>query len=254
MVFSGTAGRQTAGAENRWLASGEALVYGAGERGGFRRAQSPGNRPNQGNYSSMVIAGLTGGTGSGKSAAARRFEHHGIPVVDADKIGHELIAPGGLAEARVAGAFGNGVLTGGAVDREKLGKRVFADPAELARLNAIVHPVLFEVIAARCTAHAAEDVPACVIDAALIGEKGRLDPWLDCLVLVSCPVEIRVQRLATHRGMEVSQARLRIAAQTDPEQKRPLARWVIDNSGSLAELHRRVDAVAASLLSYARST
>ena len=201
----------------------------------------------------MVIVGLTGGIGSGKSAAARRFAEHGLTVIDADRVGHGLIAPGGRAEAEVRAAFGADILTCGTIDRGKLGKRVFSDPEARARLNAIVHPLLFREISAQCAAHGETGAPACIVDAALLGESGQLDPWLDCLILVVCPEAIRVQRLVDHRGMDPVQARQRMAAQTDPERKRELARWVIDNSGSPAELAERVDAVALSLLSYARS-
>ena len=202
----------------------------------------------------MKVIGLTGGTGSGKSTAARRFADRGIPVIDADVIGHELIAPGGAAEAAVIERFGDAALTCGTIDRAKLGAIVFADPQALAALNAIVHPLLAAEIAARCAAHASAGARACVIDAALLGEGAALEPWLDGLVLVAAPVETRVHRLRVHRGMDEAAARARIGAQVDPERKRALARWVIQNDGSLAELYERVDAVIAELPPPDRST
>lgn len=202
----------------------------------------------------MVIAGLTGGMGSGKSAAARRFEHHGIPVVDADKIGHTLTAPGGPAEAAVIEAFGPAALTCGIIDRAKLGKIVFANPGELDRLNAITKPLLAKAIASQCAWHHEHGAALCIVDAALLGDSGRLEPWLTWLVLVLCPEDIRVQRLQKHRGIDEAVARSRIAAQVDPGQKRTLARWVLDNSGSLDELYGQVDAVATSMLAEVWST
>lgn len=196
----------------------------------------------------MTIAGLTGGTGSGKSTAARRFETHGIPVIDADATGHAMIAPGGPAEAEVVAAFGDGILTCGRIDREKLGALVFADPGERERLNRIVHPKMASVIAAQCAEYARVGRSACIVDAALLGEGAALEPWLDCLILVSCPEAVRVRRLVAGRGLDEARARQRIAAQMDPERKRPLARWVIENGGTLDGLHTQVDAVARALL------
>jgi len=197
----------------------------------------------------LYIAGLTGGTGAGKSSAARRFETHGIPVVDADRIGHELIAPGGEAEADVIAAFGGSIVSCGRIDRGRLGARVFADPESLSVLNGIMKPRIAAAIGQRCFDLAAAGAAVCIVDAALLGDSGVLEPWLACLVLVSCPEEDRVARLVAHRGMTEAGARERVRAQVDPERKRPLARWVIENVGTLEALHARVDEVATALLS-----
>lgn len=201
----------------------------------------------------MVIAGLTGGTGSGKSTAARRFESHGIAVVDADRIGHELIAPGGEAVDAVLEYFGPGVLTCGTIDRKKLGARVFADAGELEALNGIMGPRIASAIGKACAAHAEAGRPASIVDAALLGDQGRLEPWMTGLILVLCPEPIRVARLVASRGLSAEEARRRIRAQVPPESKRPIARWVIDNSGALPALERQVDAIANELLTLARS-
>ena len=196
----------------------------------------------------MKVFGLTGGTGSGKSTAARRFIQRGIPVIDADEIGHALIAPGGAAEAAVVRRFGADALTCGKIDRGKLGAIVFADPDALAALNALVHPLLAQEISARCAVHADAGQFACIVDAALLGEGAALEPWMDGLILVIAETETRVQRLMTHRGMDEAAARARIAAQVDPERKRALARWVITNDGSLEALEGRVDSVIEDIL------
>lgn len=196
----------------------------------------------------MRIYGITGGTGSGKSAAAARFAKHGIAVIDADRVGHEILAPGGAAERAVLEAFGGDILTDGAIDRAKLGARVFANPDALARLNALTHPAIFGEIGRRCAAHAQEGRAAVLIDAALIAEGGQREPFLDGLVLVLAPAETRALRLVEGRGLAPDQAARQIAAQRPPEDKRPLADWVIENDGAIDALHARVDAIAREML------
>ena len=188
----------------------------------------------------MKIIGLTGGTGSGQSTVAKLFIEHGFPVIDADRVGHELIAPGGAAEAAVIEAFGEDILSSGIIDRAKLGAIVFGAPDRLARLNALVHPRLFGEIARQCQEHAARGAIAVIVDAALLGESGAKDAWIDDLILVTAPAEVRAQRLEMYRGIPRAEAERRIAAQSDPERKRAFARWVIDNAGTLEALRPQV--------------
>ncbi len=192
----------------------------------------------------MRIYGLTGGTGSGKTEAARRFADHGFAVIDADAIGHEVIAAGGAAERAVLDAFGSAIQTCGRIDRAKLGALVFADRTARHRLNAIVHPVIAAEIGRRCADYAEVGQPEIILDAALLGEDGAREAWLTGLILVLCPVEDRVRRLVAKRGLTETEARQRIAAQTPPESKRALADWVIENDGTIEALHVRVDAIA----------
>lgn len=196
----------------------------------------------------MFIAGMTGGTGSGKSTAARRFETHGIAVVDADREGHALIERGGPGESAVLEHFGDTILTDGAIDRGKLGALVFADPQALAVLNGIMKPRIAGAIGARCAAFAEEGKAATLVDAALLGDNGILDPWIGGLILVLSPVDVRIRRLVETRGLSELQARTRIAAQVDPERKRPLARWIIENDGALDVLFEQVDRIAGEIL------
>lgn len=191
----------------------------------------------------MKIYGLTGGTGSGKSTAAKRFAEHGIPVIDADQVGHDVIAPGGAAEEAVRNEFGESVLACGRIDRVKLGALVFADRAALERLNALVHPAITAEIARRCAAFAAAGEDAVVIDAALLGDRGVREPWLDGLILIACGRAERVRQLVLSKGMTPEEANRRIDMQVSPESKRALADWVIENMSTVAELHRRVDAI-----------
>jgi len=195
----------------------------------------------------MKIYGLTGGIGAGKSEAARMFAELGVPVIDADRIGQEATEPGGVAERAVIEAFGEGILSDGRVDRKKLAAIVFNDRAALQRLNGLVHPAVLAEIARRTAALAQENHRTAIIEAALHAEDGRVPEWMAGLILVDCPVDIRVQRLVNKRGMNEAEARARIAAQTPPEKKAPLARWIIHNDGGLDHLRAQVADIAQQL-------
>ena len=197
----------------------------------------------------MRLYGLTGGIGAGKSEAAQLLAARGVPVLDADRIGHEVLLPGGPAFSPVVAAFGPEIMgPDGAVDRDRLARVVFADPDALRRLNEITHPEIFREIARRAAAFAADGAEVCVVEAALLGEDGRMPPMLSGLILVSAPVALRVRRLAAARGMAEDEARRRIAAQSDPESKRALAVRVLDNSGDLEHLQQQTDRLAGELL------
>jgi dephospho-CoA kinase len=195
----------------------------------------------------MRIYALTGGIGSGKSEAARRFEALGIPVIDADRIGHEIIEPGGEAERGVIDAFGEDILSNGRIDRKKLADRVFGDPGALRLLNALTHPAVLREIARRTANLATAGNEKAIIEAALHAEDGTVADWMAGLILVSCPEEMRAERLVRHRSMTPEEARVRIAAQTPPERKAPLARWIIQNDGDLNHLQEQVEQVAREL-------
>lgn len=195
----------------------------------------------------MRIYGLTGGIGSGKSEAARRFAARGIPVVDADAIGHEALAPGGAAAEQVIDALGPGILTDGIIDRKKVSARVFSDPEALARLNEITHPAIYEEIMRRCAALARGGHDTVIVEAALIAESGVKEPFLAGLIVISTAAPVRIDRLVSRRGLTRLEAERRVAAQTPPERKAPLADWVIENDGSLEQLYLRIDQIAAEI-------
>lgn len=195
----------------------------------------------------MQLIGLTGGTGSGKSLVANLLSEYGFAVIDADAVGHAVIAPGGMAEGAVRAAFGDIILRDGIVNRERLAARVFGDAEALRTLNAIVHPAIAVEIANRCMEFAEAGADAVIIDAALLAENGKLEPWLSGLILVLCPVEERVRRLTALRGMQEDDVRRRIAAQSDPEAKRPLAKWIVDNGGTEDELRAQVETIAHAI-------
>jgi len=193
--------------------------------------------------------GLTGGIGSGKSTVAAMFRELGAGVVDADALAREVVAPGVDALAEIAARFGPGVLRpDGTLDRERLGAMVFRDPALRAKLNAIVHPLVRDWMGAveRAAADAAHGGLIVVHDVPLLAESGLADGF-DLVIVVDVPPELQVERLVSERGMTPDQARARLAAQASRDQRLAIADLVIDNSGSLEDLDRRVAEVWADL-------
>ncbi len=197
----------------------------------------------------MLRVGLTGGIGSGKSEVSRRLAALGAVIIDADTAARRVVDPGTPGLARIAEAFGPGALRpDGALDRERLGVIVFSDPAQLAKLNAITHPLIAEWMQAaeRAAVEAAEGDLIVVYDAALLAESGRWADY-DLVIVVDAPPEVQVDRLVSQRGMTPDQARARLAAQATREQRLALADLIIDNSGSIEDLDRRVAEVWADL-------
>ena len=197
----------------------------------------------------MLRAGLTGGIGSGKSEVSRRLAAHGAVIIDADVAARAVVAPGTPGLARVAEAFGVGVLgPDGALDRERLGALVFDDPASRTTLNAIIHPLVggWMRAAERTAVDAAHGDVIIVHDVPLLAENRRAGDF-DLVIVVDVPLELQLERLVSQRGMSPDQARARMAAQASREQRLAIADLVIDNSGSLADLDRRVAGVWADL-------
>ena len=197
----------------------------------------------------MLRVGLTGGIGSGKSEVSRRLAAHGAVIIDADVAARAVVAPGTPGLARVAEAFGTGVLgPDGALDRERLGAIVFRDPASRATLNGIVHPLVGEWMrtAERAAVAASGGDVIIVHDVPLLAENRRAGDF-DLVIVVDVPPELQLARLVSQRGMTPDQARARLAAQASREQRLAVADLVIDNSGSLDDLDRRVAEVWADL-------
>ena len=195
----------------------------------------------------MLRLGLTGGIASGKSAVAAMLCEMGFAVLDADALGHKLVEPGQPAYEEVLKEFGPAITdSSGRINRSKLGAIVFADRAKLDRLNAIVHPLVAEVIFGQFEVWRRSGVrDAVFVEAALLVESG-IHTKLDGLVVTWCKPEQQVERLLA-RGLSEAEARRRIAAQLPVEEKLRLAAERIDCSGSLEETRRQVEALAANL-------
>jgi dephospho-CoA kinase len=195
----------------------------------------------------MLRLGLTGGIASGKTAVAAMLRDMGFAVLDADSLAHTLIEPGQPAYDEVVGAFGRSILDNGKrVDRAKLAAIVFAEPAKLARLNAIVHPRVETVIHQQFfewSRNGKRDVA--FVEAALLIEAGY-HKNLDGLVVTWCRPEQQLERLRA-RGFSDEDARRRIAAQLPVAEKVRFATEKIDCSGSLEETRAQVAALAARL-------
>jgi dephospho-CoA kinase len=195
-----------------------------------------------------VRIGLTGPIGCGKSTVAGWLAELGAVVVDADRVAREVTRPGTPGLADVANAFGQTVLLAdGALDRAALGRIVFADPAALARLEAIVHPAVRPVILARMEAAAAAGAPAVVVEAIKLVEGG-LAALCDEVWLVTCGADDQLERLLG-RGADRADAAARIAAQAGlVDRLTPAATRTIDTRGRTDEARDRVlDAWAAAL-------
>jgi dephospho-CoA kinase len=193
----------------------------------------------------MLRVGLTGGIGAGKSEVSRLLVEHGAVLIDADRIAREVVAPGTPGLAAVVEAFGEDVLTGdGSLDRPGLGAVVFADPAKLAVLNSIVHP-LVGARSGELESAAAEDAVV-VHDVPLLTENG-LAPLYEVVVVVDASPGTQLDRLVRLRGMTERDARARMAAQATREQRLAVADIVIDNDVPLEQLRRRVREVWAEL-------
>ena len=199
----------------------------------------------------MLRVGLTGGIATGKTTVAAMLRELGCRVLEADKIAHQMIEPDGPAYKEVVREFGPRILTAeGLVDRQKLGAIVFAEPARLARLNAIVHPPVLEEQSRQLAAIDHADAHAiAVVEAALLIEAG-FDKKLECLVVTWCNPEQQLERLTQQRAgraLTIEQARQRVAAQMPIEEKRRRADEVIDCSGTLEFTRAQVVALFAKL-------
>ncbi|TDW93828.1 dephospho-CoA kinase [Kribbella pratensis] len=194
----------------------------------------------------MLRVGLTGGIGAGKSAVSSRLAERGAVVIDSDVLAREVIARGTDGLAEVVEAFGAAVLTAdGELDRPALGKIVFGDETARRKLEAIIHPRV-RARAAEIEAGAAADAIV-VHDIPLLVETGQADRF-DLVLVVDVPVEVQVQRLTAQRGMTVEEAKQRIASQASRDDRLAAADVVVGNSGSLADLDRRLDEVWATLV------
>ena len=198
----------------------------------------------------MIIVGLTGGIASGKSTVARMLEEKGAFLIDADRVAREVVLPGTEAWRELKAWLGPSIIgPGGAVDRERLGELVFTDSAARQRLNAIVHPRVFEIFARR-TEEIRRRQPSAVLvyDVPLLIES-KMNRLVDLVLLVYVPTGIQRRRLQKRDSLSSAETASRLRAQMPLEEKRAYADIIIDNRGSLDLTRRQVDCFWAGLRS-----
>jgi len=196
----------------------------------------------------MLVAGLTGGIGAGKSTLAALLAERGAQIIDADVLGRDALRPGQPAWHAVVSQFGEEILVSACmeIDRQRLADIVFGERNKLAALNAIVHPVIFGAIA-EALERLIESDAVVVIDAAVIVEAG-MEGDLDALVVVVADEAARRDRLAASRGMDRDDIAARMASQASDEEKIAKAHIVVRNEGSLDQLASEADRVWSELI------
>ena len=187
---------------------------------------------------SDFVVGLTGGIGSGKSAAADCFAAHGIAVVDTDAIAHRLTAAGGAAMPALIAEFGSEIANiDGALDRACMRRLVFADPEARGRLEGILHPMIREHAAADCRAATS---PYVILAVPLLVESGTYRERCRRIVVVDCPESLQISRVMTRNGLPEAEVRAIMAAQATRAQRLAAADDVVTNDGDLAHLEAQV--------------
>lgn len=196
----------------------------------------------------MKVLGLTGGIACGKSTVARMLAAYGIPIIDADQVARDVVAPGTEGLAEVVRAFGPGVLSpDGTLDRKKLGALVFEDESARRKLNAIVHPRIAEQSAARLSMLAQQGHPLALYEAALLVEN-NVHRTLNGLIVVTARPQVQRERLRTRDGLTDEEIDARIRAQLPLARKVAQATYVVDNSNGLERLRARVAELYAELV------
>jgi len=188
----------------------------------------------------MLVIGLTGSIGTGKSEAARYLAQLGASVIDADQVGHEAYKPQSEAWHKVVGAFGKEILdSSGEIDRRKLGAIVFSNPDQLARLNQIMHPLMASMVEHKIEDLRGQGVEVVVVEAALLFEAGW-DSLVEEVWVTDSPEDVVIQRLSERNGLTQEEARKRISAQMDRSERLSRADFVIDNSRDILAMESAI--------------
>ena len=193
----------------------------------------------------MLIIGLTGSIGMGKSTVAKRFLDLGVPVCDADAEVHKLYAAGGAAVEPIGAAF-PGTTGPDGVDRQKLAAALMADPAGFKRLEAIVHPLVFEAERDFLRVEAARGMALAVLEIPLLFE-GKSHTRVDVTVVVSAPAQAQRERVLGRAGMTQAKLDQILSRQMPDAEKRARADFVVDTSGEIADTYAQVDTIVAGL-------
>ncbi len=198
----------------------------------------------------LVRVGLTGGVASGKSTVSAILDELGAVIIDGDVLAREVVAKGTPGLEQVVAEFGTELLTpDGDLDRPAMGRIVFADESARRRLEAIVHPLVFERIVELEAATSPDDVV--VHDIPLLAESGRADTF-DAVIVVDADPELQVERMISERGWTREDAQSRMLAQASREERLAIATHVIENDGTLDQLRARVEEVFRELRADAR--
>jgi len=188
----------------------------------------------------MLVIGLTGNFGTGKTTVSQILAELGAVIIDADKLGHELLQLGSQAYQEVVVAFGKAILKPNReVDRDKLGQLVFADATALAQLNRIMHPRMYKIAQERIEQYRKQGTKVAVLEAALLIEAGWT-PLVDQVWVTVAPDDVIVNRLKNQRGLAEGQILARLHSQMPPEEKTKRADAVIDTDCPLDELKAKV--------------
>lgn len=187
----------------------------------------------------MRVVALTGGIGSGKSAAAKVFAELGLPIVDLDVIAHEVTSAGAPAVAIIAQTFGSAYVTEtGALDRAKMRELVFSNHTAREKLNTILHPIIYQQ-AVKQLSHPS-DAPYRVLVIPLLAETPHYRPHIDHVVLIDCDEATQVQRIIGRNHVTEVQAKQMLAAQATREQRMAIANTIMLNEGNLQDLHEKI--------------
>lgn len=196
----------------------------------------------------MLRIGLTGGIGSGKSTIAALFAEHGVPVIDADVIAHQLTLPGTSTTTQVLQEFGSDIVdTNGGIDRRRLAQRIFNDRNERARLERILHPQIRTEMLRR---QENLDAPYCLLVIPLLFEAGQKD-LVDRVLVADVDESTQITRIAARDGRSESEIRAILSSQTDRAQRLRMADDCITNTGDLAELKAKVETLHRKYLALA---
>ena len=197
------------------------------------------------------MIGLTGGIACGKSTVAAMLREHGAPLIDADQLARDVVAPGTAGLADIAETFGPEMMTDdGFLDRKRMSALVFSDPVERAKLEAITHPLIFARFTALSQKYQQQGEQVVIYDAALLFERG-LDHLMNAIVVVTVPPPVQLHRLRDREGIDEEEALRRITAQMPLEEKVRRADFVIDNGQTLQHTRAQLDYVWRQIMSRA---
>jgi dephospho-CoA kinase len=195
----------------------------------------------------MKWIGLTGGIGSGKSTVAKVLRSKGFAVIDADEMARRSVGPGSAALAEVVRAFGQKILNpDGSLDRKALGGMVFGNPSQLETLEKITHPAIQKLVLEERRRFESEGRALAFYDIPLLFEKS-LEALFDTIVVVDCPLPLRIQRVMRRDGLSEEEVRLRIARQHPLEEKEKRAHFVLINDGEEGHLEAQVQRMIAEV-------